>query len=118
MEALEAQLASARGDNKAAINGWRLAVAIEDTLQYDEPPPWIYAVRQSLGAAQLRGGQAAAAEKTFREALATHPREGRLLFGLWQSLLAQKRASEAQLVEAEFKRAWQTATVPLALADL
>ncbi len=75
-------------------------------------------MRQSLGAAQLRGGDAAAAEKTFREALATHPREGRLLFGLWQSLLAQNRASEAQLVEAEFKRAWQTATVPLLLADL
>jgi len=115
---LEAQIAGARNDNAAAVTGWRLAVAIEDTLQYDEPPPWIYAVRQSLGAAQLRGGDAAAAEKTFREALATHPREGRLLFGLWQSLLAQNRASEAQLVEGEFKRAWQTATVPLALADL
>jgi len=115
---IEAQLAGARKDSAAAIAGWRLAVAIEDTLQYDEPPPWIYAVRQSLGAAQLRGGDAVAAEKTFREALATRPREGRLLYGLWQSLLAQNRASEAQLVEGEFERAWQSATVPLTLADL
>jgi tetratricopeptide (TPR) repeat protein len=115
---LEAQIAGARGDATAAVAAWRLAVAIEATLQYDEPPPWIYAVRQSLGAAQLRAGQAAAAEQTFREALATRPREGRLLYGLWQSLLAQNRASEAQLVEGEFRRAWQQATVSLTLADL
>ncbi|MEO8467602.1 MAG: hypothetical protein ABI640_19935 [Gammaproteobacteria bacterium] len=115
---LEAQIAGARKDNAAAVTGWRLAVAIEGTLQYDEPPPWIYAVRQSLGAAQLRSGDAVAAEKTFREALVTHPREGRLLYGLWQSLLAQKRASEAELVEGEFNRAWQAATVQLTLADL
>jgi tetratricopeptide (TPR) repeat protein len=115
---LEAQIAGARGDHTAAVAAWRLAVAIDDTLQYDEPPPWIYTVRQSLGAAQLRAGQAAAAEQTFREALATHPREGRLLFGLWQALLAQNRASEAQLVEGEYKVAWQAASAPLALADL
>jgi tetratricopeptide (TPR) repeat protein len=115
---LEAQLAGARGDNTAAVAGWRLAVSIQGTLQYDEPPPWVYATRQSLGAAQLRAGQAGAAEQTFREALAANPRDGRLLYGLWQSLQAQSRASEAQLVETEFKRAWQTATVPLTLADL
>ena len=62
------------------------------------PPPWIYEVRQSLGAAQLRAGQTDAAERTFREALATHPRDGRLLFGLGQALRAQNRASEAELV--------------------
>jgi Flp pilus assembly protein TadD len=75
-------------------------------------------VRQSLGAAQLRAGQADAAERTVRDALATHPRDGRLLYGLGQALRAQRRASEAELVDGEFRRAWQTATVPLTLADL
>lgn len=45
--------------------------------------------------------------------LAQHPRDGRLLFGLWQSLLAQQRADEAGLVEQQFRTAWKDATVQL-----
>jgi hypothetical protein len=39
--------------------------------------------------AALQAGQAR--RESVRETLATHPRDGRLLFGLWQSLLEQKR---------------------------
>jgi Flp pilus assembly protein TadD len=114
---LDAQLAQARGDSPAAIAAWRRAVTAEGALQYDEPPPWFYTVRQSLGAALLRAGQATEAEQVFREALATRPRDARLLFGLWQTLLAQRRASEAVLVENRYQDAWRDATTPLT-ADL
>ena len=60
----------------------------------------------------------AEAERVFREALATQPRDGRLLYGLWQTLLAQGRASEALLVQQQFARAWRGATMPLTLDDL
>ena len=53
-------------------------------MQYDEPPAWFYPVRQSLGAALLRNGQATEAE-AVSDTLAMRPRDGRLLFGLWQS---------------------------------
>ena len=92
--------------------------AARSALAYDEPPAWFYPVRQSLGAALLRGGDQPEAEAVFREALATHPRDGRLLYGLWQSLLAQQRDGEGGLVEAQFKEAWKGATVPLTLEDL
>jgi hypothetical protein len=46
------------------------------------------------------------------------PRDGRLLFGLWQSLLAQDRHSEATLVEQQFVAAWRDATVKLSIEDL
>ncbi|HUQ53248.1 MAG TPA: hypothetical protein VM692_13565, partial [Gammaproteobacteria bacterium] len=85
---------------------------------YDEPPAWFYTVRQSLGAALLRGGDGVAAERVFREALDTHPRDGRLLFGLWQSLLKQGRGNEAVLVQEQFARAWAGATAQLTLDDL
>jgi Flp pilus assembly protein TadD len=75
-------------------------------------------VRQSLGAALLRAGNHAEAESVFREALATHPRDGRLLYGLWQTLLAEGRVNEAVLVEQQFTRAWADATTPLTLNDL
>jgi Tfp pilus assembly protein PilF len=115
---LDAELAAASGDSVAEIAAWRQAITAEAALQYDEPPAWFYPVRQSLAAALLHGGQAAEAEKVFREALAKHPRDGRLLFGLWQTLLAQKRPSEAELVENQFLAAWSDATTMLTLADL
>jgi tetratricopeptide (TPR) repeat protein len=115
---LDAQLAAAREDDAAAIAAWREAVALEDRLAYDEPPAWFYTVRQSLGAALLSAGDHAAAEATFREALATRPRDGRLLYGLAATLRAQGRASEALLVEQQHARAWAEATAPLTLEDL
>jgi hypothetical protein len=115
---LDAQLAQVRGDGAAAADAWRRAVTLEAALQYDEPPAWFYTVRQSLGATLLRAGNHAEAERVFRDALAMHPRDGRLLYGLWQTLLAQGRGSEALLVEQQFARAWADATAPLTLDDL
>jgi hypothetical protein len=115
---LEAQLAWAHGERAKSTQAWRRAVELESTIQYDEPPAWFYPVRQSLAAALLRNGQAQEAEAIFRQAAARHPRDGRLLFGLWQSLLAQKRDNEAALVEQQFNAAWKEATVQLRIEDL
>jgi tetratricopeptide (TPR) repeat protein len=115
---LDAQFAAARGDQSVAIEAWRRAVQLEASLAYDEPPAWFYTVRQSLGAALLRAGDEVEAERVLREALATHPRDGRLLYGLWQTLLAQGRSNEAVLVQEQFGRAWQGATTQLTLDDL
>ena len=106
------------GTRKQSIQAWRRAVELESTLQYDEPPPWFYPVRESLAAALLRDGQAQEAEAVFRAAIDQHPRDGRLLFGLWQTLTAQQRENEAALVEQQFTAAWTNATVTLRLEDL
>jgi len=115
---LDATIAQARGERETAVSEWRRAITLEAALQYDEPPPWFYPVRQSLGAALLAAGHADAAEQVFRETLETHPRDGRLLFGLWQALVAQHRDSEATLVREQHEAAWQNATVELKIEDL
>lgn len=115
---LDARLAWARGERSEAIRQWRRAVELEGAIQYDEPPAWFYPVRQSLAAALLQNGQAKEAEAVFRETIARHPRDGRLLFGLWQSLVAQKRDTEAALVEQQFQTAWKGATAKLRIEDL
>jgi tetratricopeptide (TPR) repeat protein len=115
---LNAQLTTARGEAPEAIQQWRRAIELEAKIQYDEPPAWFYPVRQSLAAALLRSGKPKEAEAVFREAIAKQPRDGRLLFGLWQSLAAQKRESEAALVEQQFNAAWKDATIKLAVEDL
>jgi tetratricopeptide (TPR) repeat protein len=117
-ETLEAQIDWVRGRRAESIAHWRHAVELEANLAYDEPPAWYYPIQQSLGAALLRNEQAPEAETVFRQALERRPRDGRLLFGLWESLKAQKRASEAAFVERQFREAWADATVTLDLEDL
>jgi tetratricopeptide (TPR) repeat protein len=114
-ETLEARLAA---NADAAIPHWRRAIEIQDGLVYDEPPPWYYPIRESLGAALLRAGKAAEAEQAFRAGLRRSPRNGRMLFGLMTSLEAQNNNDAAALVRREFDRAWKKADVTLKIDDL
>ncbi len=113
--ALEARLEASPA---AAIPKWRRAVAMQDALTYDEPPPWYYPIRESLGAAMLMAGDASGAEAVFREGLRRSPNNGRMLFGLLESLKAQNKADAAPWVEREFNAAWKSAEIPLRLKDL
>jgi tetratricopeptide (TPR) repeat protein len=116
---LDARLAAARGDRKAAVGFLRQAVAAEDALAYDEPPGWYHPLsRESLGGALLLDKQYAEAEAVFREDLRRNRRNGRSLFGLAESLKAQGRTREAELVGREFERAWKSADTRLTIADL
>lgn len=101
-----------------AVAKWRKAVQAEDRLMYFEPPLWYYPTRESLGAALLKSGDAAGAEAVFREGLRRSPNNGRMLFGLRESLKAQQKTDAAAWVEREFQRAWKNADVELRLKDL
>jgi tetratricopeptide (TPR) repeat protein len=115
---LDARLAWARGAKPDAIASWRKAVALADAVPYDEPPVWFYPVRESLGAALLLSGDAAAAEKVFRDDLVRFPRNPRSLFGLHESLVAQKKTADAAWVKQAFDAAWAKASGPLTLEML
>jgi tetratricopeptide (TPR) repeat protein len=116
---LNARLASARGDRKGAAAHLRRAVAAEDALAYDEPPGWYHPLsRESLGGALMLDGRHAEAEAVFREDLRRNRRNGRSLFGLAESLKAQGKAREAELVRREFERAWKNADTRLRIEDL
>jgi tetratricopeptide (TPR) repeat protein len=108
---LEGEMAAKKGHTDAAVKHLRNAVAGEDELTYDEPPPWYLPMRQRLGMVLLQAGKPAEAEKAFREDLVRRPENGWSLRGLSQSLSAQKKTQEAGAVEARFKKAWEKADV-------
>jgi len=113
VHALSGEIATRRGDLEAGINHFREAAKIEDTGLYFEPPKWYYPIRHSLGAALLKAGEHAEAEKVYREDLRRFPENGWSLFGLAQALQAQGKNTEAAATEARFRGAWAGTDVTL-----
>lgn len=109
---LGARISQAKKENDAAISQLREAVAVQDTLKYDEPQDWFYPVRESLGAALLVNGDQAGAEQVFREDLERNPRNPRSLFGLEQALKAQGRAYDATFIKKQFDASWKGGAPP------
>src|SRR5262245_44791700 len=83
---LGARIAVVRKDGRTAVELLEKAVRAQDELHYGEPPDWYLNVRETLGGVLLQNGDAAAAEKVFRDDLERNPRNGRSLFGLAASL--------------------------------
>jgi hypothetical protein len=117
-DVLGAKIALIKKDDGAAVAWLREAVGIQDTLKYGEPPDWFFPVRESLGGTLLMTGDAAGAEKVFREDLDRNPRNPRSLWGLHQALLQQKREYDAEFIQREFAGAWMGGSEKLRVEDL
>ena len=108
---LEGEMAAKQGRTELSVKHLQKAIAGEDELTYDEPPPWYMPIRQRLGIVLLEASKPAEAEKAFRDDLVRRPENGWSLHGLAQSLEAQRRSKEAAAVEARFQKAWARADV-------
>jgi tetratricopeptide (TPR) repeat protein len=106
---LQARLAMAQKDIKAAVAHLEKAAAVEDGLNYIEPADWHIPAREALGALYLRTGAANLAEKVFRADLENNRRNPRSLFGLLESLKAQGNSADAEFVRQELDEAWRNA---------
>jgi tetratricopeptide (TPR) repeat protein len=115
---LDGRIAAAKGDRKSAITHYETAVRIQDKIAYNEPADWYYPVRETLGAALLLDGQAVKAEEVFRADLQKTRRNGRSLFGLWQTLLAQGKTTDAELVHNQFEKEWRDSQIQLKVEAL
>ena len=113
---LAGELTYKKGQVEDAIAHLQQAVAVEDGLNYDEPPAWYYPARQSLGAVLLDAGRAGDAEPVFRKDLERHQNNGWSLFGLWQSLKAQGKTDAANEVKSRFDKTWAQADITLTQA--
>lgn len=115
---LKAKIAEAEHDPQTAIQNLEQAVAVQDTLHYNEPPDWFFPIRESLGGIYLQNNQMKEAEKVFRDDLDKHPRNGRSLFGLLTSLEAQDRKTDAFWIRRELEKAWKYGTIKLSVDQL
>ncbi len=109
---LAGDLAARQRHTDEALSHLWMAVTLEDGLRYMEPPEWPVSSRHALGAALLKAGLASDAEKVYREDLKRFPNNGWALYGLAQSLRAQRK-DEATAVEDRFNEAWARADITL-----
>jgi len=110
---LAGEIDSAQGNHDGAIKSLTDAVAIQDSLNYDEPPGWYYPIRETLGMELLADGKTAMAEQVFRGDLKQYPENGWSLNGLALCLRARNASEEAAAVDARLKKAWAHADIPL-----
>jgi len=115
---IEARMAAAQGQKDMAVHHLQEAVTLEDTLDYNEPPDWLFPMRESLGGALLAAGKPAEAERIFRDDLKKNARNPRSMFGLAESLKAQGKTEEAKAAREQFEKAWKGADTKLEISDL
>ena len=75
-------------------------------------------MRRSLGAALLKAGQPAAAEKEFAAALEHARGDGQALYGLTQASKARGDTAAAEKAQAALDKAWQGDPAMLSLERL
>lgn len=110
---LDGEIAARSGKSDEAIALLTRAAGMQDSLQYDEPPPWPLQARQALGDVLLLAGRGADAARVYEEDLKRFPENGWSLFGLAQSLRAQNKTADAAAIDTRFRRAWARADVAL-----
>ncbi|MEM8766510.1 MAG: hypothetical protein AAGE43_03640 [Pseudomonadota bacterium] len=109
LELVEAEIAKTEGNSAAELEHLKAAVAAQDALPYTEPPFWHFPVRQALGTAYLRTGQAELAAATFEEDLVNFPNNGWSLYGLREAHAAQ--GLETPDLDQAIAEAWQHADI-------
>jgi tetratricopeptide (TPR) repeat protein len=106
---LSAELMAGSGNYKKAVELLKQAIALEDNLNYNEPPDWFFSVRHLLGDVLMMSGDYAGAEVVYREDLTEWPKNGFALNGLFESLQGQNKMKEADEVKKQFEIAWKYA---------
>lgn len=110
---LEGELEGKAKNYEASIALFEKAIALETSLNYNEPSDWHYPARQSLGAVLLDAKQYSAAEQVYLADLAVFPKNGWSLYGLQQALLGQGKKQKAKAIGKQFEQSWQWADIAL-----
>jgi len=107
------EMAGKKGDYDMAVYHLGNAVRLEDSDTYSEPPAWQFPARHALGAILMEAGRAREAETVYWDDLNHNPNNAYSYFGLYQSLAAQGKNTQASEFLALYEDAWKDADIQL-----
>ena len=115
---LKAEILASERNYTQSILLLQKAVAIEDALNYNEPPDWFFSVRHHLGAIQIEAGKYNDAIKTYEEDLKRLPKNGWAYHGL--KLAYEKLNNKAKVREMEqlIAKSWATADIKISTSRI
>ena len=115
---LEGETHMAKGEYSRAVASFKKGVEIEDLNNYTEPPDWAQPMRHYLGAALLKSNKPEEAEIVYRRDLRWNQNNGWSLFGLYQSLKMQGKASESEEIYKKWTESWKLSDIDIQASHL
>lgn len=110
---LAGEIEAQAGNMDDAISVLREAVALEDGLNYMEPPDWFFSVRHHLGAVLVDAGHYREAIGVYEQDLLTFPKNGWALHGLQLAYRGLEDQTQVAALSTRIADAWSTADVEL-----
>jgi tetratricopeptide (TPR) repeat protein len=110
---LEGEINAKEKNYSTAIIILKKAVALEDSLNYAEPPIWPFSVRHNLGAVLLEAQQYKEAIHIYQEDLKNYPENGWALRGLMNAYEKIGYQNKYKQTKDRFKKAWKHADVAI-----
>ena len=110
---LEAEILAKKGQYDQSVQLLQEAVAIEDALNYQEPPDWFFSVRHELGSVLTASKRYDEAIEAYNEDLKKLPRNGWALSGLKSVYSITGDTEKEQSIIEQFEAAWAYANVDL-----
>ena len=111
---LEGEIQARKKNYSIAVALLREAVAIEDALNYNEPPDWFFSVRHNLGAVLMEAGNYQEAVEVYNEDLKSFPENGWALIGLMNAFEKLGEANKSNELKSRFDDAWKYADIKIA----
>ena len=115
---LEGETHMAKGEYSRAVASFKKGVEIEDLNNYTEPPDWAQPMRHYLGAALLKSNKPEEAEIVYRRDLRWNQNNGWSLYGLYQSLKMQGKASESEEIYKKWTESWKLSDIDIQASHL
>ena len=115
---LEGETHMAKGEYSKAVASFKKGVEIEDLNNYTEPPDWAQPMRHYLGAALLKSNKPEEAEIVYRRDLRWNQNNGWSLYGLYQSLKMQGKASESEEIYKKWTESWKLSDIDIQASHL
>jgi tetratricopeptide (TPR) repeat protein len=112
---LEADILAKQGEFTISEQLLKHAIQLEDALNYNEPPDWIFPVRHYLGELYLKNQKYKEAELVFKTDLSLFPMNGWALNGLARAQQQQEMKNEAKTTQELLRKAWKWSDQPLKL---